>query len=139
MAVGMARRGEQQPVKVTLLHVIPTHAGPLGQVRADQVFREALEGTDYEHVERQIAAGSDITETILRFAKGPSLEEAYDLIVIGATNEPLFKNLLVGNLSQRVAKEAQVTVIVVKRRSSRLHSLLRQTVLEPGSDGEATG
>ncbi|HSO28013.1 MAG TPA: universal stress protein [Anaerolineales bacterium] len=56
------------------------------------------------------------------------------MIVIGATNEPLFRNLLIGNVSERVAKEAEVTVIVVKRRSTPLHSLLRQTVLEPSTN-----
>lgn len=134
MAISMAHSETDVPVIVTLLHVIPTHAGPLGQVRAEQVFREALEGTDYEHIDRQIVAGTDIADTVITFSKGRTLEEAYDLIVIGATNEPLLKNLLVGNLSRRVAKEADVTVIVVKRRSSRLHTLLRQTVLNPSTN-----
>ena len=60
---------------------------------------------------------------------------SYDLIVIGATNEPLFRNLMVGNLVRKVAEEAEVTVVVVKRRSSPLHSFLRQTVLEPSTNG----
>jgi len=58
-----------------------------------------------------------------------------DLIVIGATNEPLFRNLMVGNLVRKVAEDAEVTVLVVKRRSSPLHSFLRQTVLEPSTNG----
>lgn len=134
LAVSMARSRENSPVKVTLLHVVPPGAGQVGQVRTEQIFRHVLEGIDYEGIDKQILEGSAIAETILSFAKGPSLEEAYDLIMIGATREPLFKNLLVGNLSERVAKEADVTVMVVKRRSSRLHSFLRQTVLEPSTN-----
>jgi nucleotide-binding universal stress UspA family protein len=104
-------------------------------MRAEQVFNYALEGADYEYVNSEIITGSNIAEEILNYAAGPTLEEAYDLIVIGATDEPLFRNLLVGNMSEKIAKEARVTVVVVKRRSSPLHSILRQTVLEPSSNG----
>jgi hypothetical protein len=42
---------------------------------------------------------------------------------------------MVGNLVRKVAEDAEVTVVVVKRRSSPLHSFLRQTVLEPSTNG----
>jgi nucleotide-binding universal stress UspA family protein len=76
---------------------------------------------------RHIVEGASVAETILVQA------QASDLVVIGATAEPLFKNLLVGNIPERVAREAPVTVIVVKRRNSRLHAFLRRTVLPPSS------
>lgn len=136
LAISMARSaGEDGGAKVTLLHVVPPGAGHRGRMRAEQVFNYALEGADYEHVNSEIITGSNIAEEILNYAAGPTLEEAYDLIVIGATDEPLFRNLLVGNMSEKIAKEARVTVVVVKRRSSPLHSILRQTVLEPSSNG----
>lgn len=131
LAVSMASQGEEGPAVVTLLYITPPGAGQAGMVRAEQAFRESLVGVQYDHLEKQIAEGKDIAETILNFAKGDETNPAYDLLVIGATNEPLFKNLLVGNISAKVAREADVTVIVVKRRSSTFHSLLRQTVLEP--------
>jgi len=53
------------------------------------------------------------------------------LIVTGATEEPLFRNLLFGNIVEQIARRAEVTVILVKRRSGAIHSFLRQTVLEP--------
>ncbi len=135
LAVSMARHGENCPVKVSLLHVTPPGVGPSGEVRAQHVFREALEGIDYEHIETHVVSGSDVAQSVLDFAKGPAVEQMYDLIVIGATREPLFKNLLVGSLIERVTREAEVTVIVVKRRSTPLHSILRQTVLEPSTNG----
>ncbi|MCK4977381.1 MAG: amino acid permease [Anaerolineales bacterium] len=134
IAVNMARSRTDHPVKVTLMHVVPPGAGQVGQLRAEQIFQHVLEGIDYEPIDKRAVEGTDIAETILNFAKGPSPADAYDLIAIGATNEPLFKNLLVGNLSENIAKEADVTVVVVKRRSSRLHSFLRQTVLEPSTN-----
>lgn len=139
MAVSMAAQGEEGPAKVSLLYVTPLGAGQAGQVRAEQAFRESLVGVAYERLEKRITEGKDIPDTILEFAKGDENTPAYDLVVIGATNEPLFKNLLVGNISARVARDAQVTVIVVKRRSSAFHSLLRQTVLEPTRPMNPTG
>jgi hypothetical protein len=94
-------------------------------VRAQQVINYALEGVGYERIESRIIEGTSVVEAVLQES------EAYDLVVLGATEEPLFRNLLMGNIATQIAKRAKVTVIVVKRRSSSLHSFLRQTVLEP--------
>ncbi|MFQ5340476.1 MAG: amino acid permease [Anaerolineae bacterium] len=125
MAITMAAASDDGPAKVTLLHVVPPGARSGDLVRAEKAFNYALNGLDYENVERRIVEGSSVVETVLDHATG------YDLIVTGATEEPLFRNLLMGNIAEEVAKRAEVTVIVVKRRSSPLHSFLRQTVLEP--------
>jgi len=135
MAVSMARQDTTGPVKVTLLHVVPAGAGTRAHVRAEQVFRDSLVGSDYELIERRVIESVDVSETILEYARSGDADMSYDLIVIGATNEPLFRNLMVGNLVRKVAEDAEVTVVVVKRRSSPLHSFLRQTVLEPSTNG----
>jgi amino acid transporter/nucleotide-binding universal stress UspA family protein len=134
LAVSMARQAEDGPARVTLLHIIPMGAPPASRIRARQVIKDATEGLEYEFIDTQIVEGADVFATILGIAKGTSPETQYDLVVAGATNEPLFRNLLVGNIMERVAKEAEVTVIVVKRRSSRLHDFLRKTVLEPTTE-----
>jgi amino acid transporter/nucleotide-binding universal stress UspA family protein len=134
LAVSMARQGEHGPADVTLLHVVPVGCPPASRVRAEQVMKDLTDGLEYQSISTQIIEGSDVSEAILSFAKGSSPETQYDLIVAGATNEPLFRNLLVGNLIEKVAQEAGVTVIVVKRRSSRLHDFLRMTVLEPTTE-----
>ncbi len=125
MAVNMARGEADGPVHVTLLHVLRPGSGPADEVRAQQIMDYALEGLSYEAVQRQTVEAADVVDAVLGAA------ESHDLIVIGATEEPLFRNLLAGNISREVARRAGVTVVVVKRRSSALHSLLRQTVLEP--------
>ncbi|MFN2213721.1 MAG: amino acid permease [Anaerolineales bacterium] len=130
-AVNMARFGEQGPAQVNLMHIIPTGGGSRADVRANQIFDYALEGIDYEHISRNIIESSNgVLDTILENAEHCEC----DLIVIGATDEPLFRNLLVGNIADQVANRAKVTVIVVKRRQSAFHSFLRQTVLEPSSN-----
>jgi len=74
----------------------------------------------------------DIVETVLAEAEG------YDLIIVGASEEPVFWNLLLGDISKQIAERASVTVIIVKRRSSRIHSFLRQTVLGPTGGGRGS-
>jgi len=69
--------------------------------------------------------GQDVADTILEQA------EQSDMVVIGATEEPVFRNFLVGTLPEKIARRARASVLVVKRRSSRLHSAVRQTILEP--------
>ena len=127
LAIQIARVSLDGPVQVTLAHVVPPHATEAHRVSAQKVFNYTLEGLDYPHVETRLITGDKVAETIVEAAQG------YDLIVIGATEEPLFKNLLVGNIAETVANQAPVTTIMVKRRSSRLHSVLRQTVLMPAT------
>ncbi|MGB5843365.1 MAG: amino acid permease [Anaerolineales bacterium] len=130
-AVNMAKFGDEGPALVNLMHIIPASGGTRARIRANQIFDYALEGIDYEHVTRNIVESSDgVLETILESAEDCEC----DLIVIGATDEPLFRNLLVGNIADQVANRANVTVIVVKRRQSAFHSFLRQTVLEPSTN-----
>jgi nucleotide-binding universal stress UspA family protein len=126
----MASLGEEGPAKVNLMHIVPPGAGTRERVRTNQIFDYALEGIDYPHISRNIVEGTSVLDAILENAENCECE----LIVIGATDEPLFRNLLVGNIAQQVASRAKVTVIVVKRRQSAFHSFLRQTVLEPSTN-----
>jgi CIC family chloride channel protein len=128
-SISMARQGQDGPARVTVMHVVPSGASEADRVRADKYTRQAIEGNPYQPLERLVVEADNVLNAILDAAKN------YDLIVVGATEEPLLKNLLVGNLATRIAKEAKVTVVMVKRRSGPLKSLLRQTVLEPSTSG----
>jgi amino acid transporter/nucleotide-binding universal stress UspA family protein len=125
IAVAMAQSGEQGPAQVDLLHVLPPEAPDGSWVKAHHAIDYILEGIDYERISSNIVEGLDVVNTVIEESKG------YDLIVLGATEEPLFKNLLVGRLPERIVRQADVTVVVVKRGSGMLHSFVRQTVLEP--------
>ena len=129
-AVHMASMGEEGPAEVNLMHIVLPGAGTRERIRTNQIFDYALEGIDYPHITRNIVEGTSVLDSILENAENCECE----LIVIGATDEPLFRNLLVGNIAEQVANRAKVTVIVVKRRQSAFHSFLRQTVLEPSTN-----
>ncbi len=128
MAASMATQAQEGPVKVTALYVLPPGAGERDRIRALQILTQVVEGIPHEF-DFRLAEGNDVVETILREASG------YDLIVIGATNEPLFRNLLMGSIPEQVARRAEVTTVMVKRRHGPIKSLLRETVLQP-STGE---
>jgi APA family basic amino acid/polyamine antiporter len=125
IAVAMAKSGEQGPAQVDLLHVLPLEAPDGSWVKAHHAIDFILEGIEYDRIDHKIVEGADVARTVVEQSEG------YDLIVLGATEEPLFKNLLLGRLPERIARDADVTVVVVKRASGALHSLVRQTVLEP--------
>lgn len=125
IAVAMARSAEDGPAKVRVLHVIPPGTNEASYVRVRDRLAFLLEGVDYPNVETEIVEGSDVADSVVECS------QACDLIVLGATEEPLFKNLLVGRLPERIARRAEVTVLMVKRGSGPLHSFMRQAILEP--------
>ncbi len=126
MATTMASVAEEGPAIVTVLRVVRQGASESEVVRAHQDMAHSVEGIIYEF-NLKVVEGNDVVKAILDTAEG------YDLIVIGASNEPLFKTLLVGNIPEQVALKAKVTTIMVKRRHGPVKSALRETVLQPAS------
>jgi amino acid transporter/nucleotide-binding universal stress UspA family protein len=124
MAVNMAAQAQNGPVKVTAMRIVRSGLPEPLMIRARQDIAQSVEGIPYEF-DRQVVEGNNVVDTILKSAEG------YDLIVIGATNEPLLKSLLIGNIPEQVARGAQVTTIMVKRRHSRIKSLLREILVQP--------
>jgi amino acid transporter/nucleotide-binding universal stress UspA family protein len=124
-AVDMAKNCIAAPAQITLLHVLPPIPRNAERIRAEDAIREVLRDMDYDHIETVFAESDELVGTILEQSEG------HDLIVLGATEEPIFKNLLVGTMPERIARNAKVTVMMVKRRSSPLHSFVRQAILDP--------
>jgi nucleotide-binding universal stress UspA family protein len=125
IAVNMASAEKPEPATVTILHVLPSGVDEVGRIRAERAVAESMHGVDGVPIETMYVEGDDPVESILSSAKG------FDLIVIGATEEPVFTNFLVGTLPERVARGAEVTVMMVKRRSSPIHSFVRKALIEP--------
>lgn len=111
-------------VVVRLVYVPPTDV-PEEEIaeRAQQVFEEVRARFSVPYYEEETIRAAGASSGILRAA------EDCDLVVIGATSEPLLRNLLLGNVAQTVAETAPCSVLVVKRRSTLFRSVLRDTVL----------
>jgi nucleotide-binding universal stress UspA family protein len=120
-----------EPTKVVLAYVVTPEVDETeARARAQNAFRRSAEGLSFEFEELIVQAPTPV-EGILQAA------EACDMVVIGATNkERLWQNLLAGNVSQSVAEQANCPVIIVKRRSTMIASVLRETVLEPVRNSE---
>lgn len=124
LATTMAAQSQHDQVQITALRVVRQDAGEPERIRVQKELTKAVRGVNGT-VNLKVVPGNDVVRTILQTARG------YDLIVIGATNEPLFKNLLIGNIPEQVARQAEVTTIMVKRRHGPIRSLLRETILLP--------
>jgi CIC family chloride channel protein len=125
LALSLARHAPED-TKVTLLHVVLSGVEEnAAQARAESAFRQALNGYEYPFVEKRTVIAKTPLAGILKEVANS------DMVVIGATKEPLFRNLLMGNVAQSVAEQATCPVVVVKQRSSILASVLRETVLSP--------
>jgi amino acid transporter/nucleotide-binding universal stress UspA family protein len=126
MAATMAGLAQDGPAEVTVLRILRTGVSQAELTRGHKDMAHSIEGIAYDF-NLKLVEGNDVAQTILNVA------EDYDLIVIGASNEPMFRTLLVGNIPEQVALNAKVTTIMVKRRSGPIKSLLRETVLQPAS------
>jgi hypothetical protein len=118
--------------RVLLYAALPFDAPENIKVRMQKDFERLAEEFQYIYpnlatqiVNAYNSTSEGIARTILKESA------SHDLIVIGAKKERLFENALIGGISEIVATEATVPVIMVKRRSSPMHNWLRQTVLEP--------
>ncbi|MCP5098151.1 MAG: amino acid permease [Chloroflexi bacterium] len=119
-------RNTAVPTEVVLLHVTQQDVDETtAQARAGNAFRRAYEGNSYEFVDQRIVTADSPLDGILSAAAD------CDLIVIGASKENLFRNLLMGNVTQQVAEQASSPVMIVKRRSNAVASVLRETILPP--------
>ena len=125
LAASMARAESPEEVTLTILHVLPSGTNERERILGQRAIDASQEGVEYDHIETKMVQSGERAAAILEASEG------YDLIVIGASDEPLFRNFMVGTLAERVARDAKVTVMMVKRRSSPLHSFVRQTILEP--------
>ena len=126
MAATMAVQERNGPVKITALQVVREDASEADCIRAQKDLAHSVESFPHDF-DLKIIRGNDVVRAMLHAATG------YDLIVIGATNEPLFKTLLLGNIPEQVARQAKVTTVMVKRGQGPVRSFLRETLLLPAT------
>jgi len=123
-AVALARSTDEE-TEVVAVHVAsPELDQTQAEALANNAFRRAIENEAYP-IRTEIVRANTPLEGILQAAEG------CDMIVIGATSEPMFRNLLIGNVAEQVADQADCPVLLMKRRSTPIRAALRETVLTP--------
>jgi amino acid transporter/nucleotide-binding universal stress UspA family protein len=114
-----ARRTGERPV-VTLLYVcVPAGAGPDMQARGFELLRSLAAGYDYP-IEVSVVTADDVVNGIVEESRH------HDLVVIGATDERLFEQVLFGTIPELVALRAPVTVMMVKGYKGPVRSWIRR-------------
>jgi nucleotide-binding universal stress UspA family protein len=124
LAIDQARRFSErtgEEAEVTLLNIcLPATAGPDAQARSYELLRNL--SSAYKHrFEVKVVSADDVVEGIVKEATN------HDLVIIGATDEGLFEQVLFGTIPERVTLRAPVTVMMVKRYRGPVRSWLRRT------------
>jgi amino acid transporter/nucleotide-binding universal stress UspA family protein len=123
LAIDQARTFAERTGKkavITLLYVcVPADAGPRAQARGYELLRSLASAHSYP-MEVQVRTADDVVDGIV--------EEAtrHDLLIIGATAEGLFEQVLFGTIPERVAHQASPTVIMVKGYRGPVRSWIRR-------------
>ncbi len=114
-----AERTGESPV-VTLLYVcVPADACPEVRAQGFELLRHLASDYDYP-MEVKVLPSDDVVG-------GITAESAqHDLVVIGATAERLFDQVLFGTIPERVALRAPVTVMMVKGYKGPVRSWIRR-------------
>jgi CIC family chloride channel protein len=125
LAIDQARRFEKRwgesPV-ITLLHVcVPAEARPEVRAKAFELLRNTAAGYDYP-LEVTVRPADNIAGGIIAESSG------HDLVVLGATAERLFDQVVFGTVPERVMLGASVTVMMVKRYRGPVRTWIRRSL-----------
>jgi nucleotide-binding universal stress UspA family protein len=123
LAIDQARRFTERtgesPI-VTLLYIcVPADASSEARAAGFELLRHLASGYEYPLEVKVLPADDIVTGIVEESAQ-------HDLIVIGATAERLFDQVLFGTIPERVALRAPVTVMMVKRYKGPVRSWIRR-------------
>lgn len=109
-----------EPAKIVALNILRGENGDHVEKRRKQLREEFF--LDEQGIELRVVQSkyNDLAEDILEAAAG------FGEIIIGASEEGLLEQALLGSVPQRVAASAQVNVIMVKRHDPIKHGLIQR-------------
>jgi nucleotide-binding universal stress UspA family protein len=110
---------KRSDAEVTILHVMQKDDTESEVKRMTESIAELLQ--DVNHTIK-IVEGDDVAESIVNES------QHHDLVVIGATTESAFQQLLFGSVPEKIARHCSKTVLMVKKNLG-IHSWLRRWFL----------
>ncbi|MCH7548830.1 MAG: universal stress protein, partial [Candidatus Krumholzibacteriota bacterium] len=117
--VGFLRR--EGDARVTVVNVVPP--GTTGRERevALEWIEKTVAGTDLEgRVKMRLVESNRVASGLVKAGTD------YDLIVLGASREGIFSSVLLGEITERVARYSRGPVMIVKRYEGRVKSVVRK-------------
>jgi nucleotide-binding universal stress UspA family protein len=110
-------------MRVTACYVVPPGATAEVRRQADRWIAKTLERLEVDvEVERKLIEATSV-------AGGIALESRdYDLVVLGAAREPFLRQVVFGEIPEKVARFSPASVLVVKRYEGHVRSLLKRAL-----------
>ena len=106
---------------VTCCYAVEPDAGTEDREKALQNIQETIHRTNLEgKAEACILEGKKVATTLIRAA------EDYDLIIMGASNEGIFSNVLFGEIPEKVARYSHTPVMIVQRYEGPVKSFIKR-------------
>jgi len=106
---------------VTAAYVVSEGASQRERAAGEQGIEKTLAHVeDPVTIERKLIESKSVVGGIARASRD------YDMVVIGAAKEPLFRKLLFGEIPEKVSRFSPASVLVVKRYEGRVKSLFKR-------------
>jgi len=110
-------------MKLTTAFVVPPGAAEKERVEGERWIEKTLTHLDRSiEVERRLVEAKSVAGGLALASRD------FDLVVIGAAKEPLFKKVLFGEIPEKIARYSHSSVLVVKRYEGAVHSLLKKAL-----------
>lgn len=108
-------------MSVTACYVVPPDASESDRVEADRWITKTLEAIEVNvDVERKLIESSSVAGGIAKESRD------YDLVVLGATREGFVRQVMFGEIPEKVARYSPASVLVVRRYEGRVRSLIKR-------------
>jgi nucleotide-binding universal stress UspA family protein len=108
-------------LSITTAYVVPKRAGEEQRANAEEHLEATLGALKNSARQDKLIIESD---SIAGGIAKASLD--YDMVVIGAAKEPLFRKVLFGEIPEKVARYSPSTVMVVKKYEGAVKSILKR-------------
>ena len=110
-------------MSITSCFVLPPEATALDQARAERWMDRAVDNLgEAVRVEKKTIEAKSVAGGIALASRD------YDLVTIGAAKEPWFRQVLFGEIPERVARYSPTPVLVVKRYEGAVKSILKKVL-----------
>jgi amino acid transporter/nucleotide-binding universal stress UspA family protein len=109
--------------KVAVCNVVPTGAGFRDREIALEWIDKTIARTGLEGVvDKRVMESDHVAGGLVKAGAD------YDLIVLGASREGIFSNVLLGEIAEKVARHSRKPVMIVKRYEGVVKSLVRKII-----------
>jgi len=109
--------------KVAVCNIISASAGDRDREVALQWIAKTIARTGLEGVaEKRVIESDNIAGGLIKAGSD------YDMIVLGASREGIFSSVLLGEITERVARHSRKPVMIVKRYEGAVKSLVRKVI-----------